>query len=208
MEKQRPSIKCPYCHIFSQMDVQEFHFNQEMVSLGGIPHFTSSIEVRRCIHCGGKFFYENGELKYPEPAFAVPEKEMPEDVKILFEEAASISNRSPRAACALLRLAIEQLCNDLNVIGDNIDAKIASLVKRGLTEDLQKALDVVRVVGNNAVHPGQIYFDVDDISTANMLFGLVNIITRRLISEPNSIQSFYNNLPKTIKEHVAKRDKK
>ena len=31
---------------------------------------------------------------------------------------------------------------------------IVSMVKRGLEEQVQKALDAVRVIGNNAVHPG------------------------------------------------------
>lgn len=188
------------------MDVHEFFFTKDCEYPKGLPVISSNLELRRCTHCGGKFFYENGELKYPEPAIAVPEPDMPEDVKCLFEEAASISNRSPRAACALLRLAIERLCDDLGAAGDRIDSKIASLVKRGLTEDIQQALDIVRVVGNKAVHPGQIEFDVDDIETANTLFYLLNIITRRLITEPSAIKSYFDKLPESVKEQVAKRN--
>jgi hypothetical protein len=151
--------------------------------------------------------YENEKLLYPEPEVVAPVQDMPEDVKKLFEEAASICHRSPRAACALLRLAIEVLCNQLGATGDTVSAKISSLVKRGLTEDIQRALDVVRVVGNNAVHPGEITFDVDDEATANMLFNLLNIITRRLITEPNGINALFESLPESVKEYVAKRDK-
>ncbi len=40
--------------------------------------------------------------------------------------------------------------------GEDINADIAALVKDGLWADLlQRALDVVRVTGNEAVHPGQ-----------------------------------------------------
>lgn len=207
-ERQIPSIKCPYCHIFSQMDVHEFHFPQDIESPHGMPQITSQLEIRRCNHCGGKFFYENGMLKYPEPEVIAPLADMPEEVKSLFIEAASICHLSPRAACALLRLAIERLCDYLKAPGSSINEKIASLVKQGLTEDVQQALDLVRVIGNNAVHPGQIMYDVDNDGTAMMLLNLLNIIVRRFITEPTLIKTLYDGLPSTIKEQVEKRDGK
>lgn len=207
MKNKKPQIKCPYCHVFSQMEVFEHKFQEDLDSRGGMPYFSSTQEIRRCSNCGGKFFYLDGKLKYPEPEVIAPATDMPEDVKKLYDEAASICYRSPRAACALLRLAIEILCNNLGATGDTIDAKISTLVRRGVTEDIQQALDVVRVVGNNAVHPGQIAFDVDDESTAMMLFNLINIIVRRLISEPATINTLYGKLPESAKTHVAKRDK-
>ena len=87
---------------------------------------------------------------------------MPNSVKQLYNEAALISNKSPRAACALLRLAVDKLCLELGETDRDINKNIGALVKRGLSQDVQQALDIVRVVGNKAVHPGQIAFDVDD----------------------------------------------
>ena len=208
MSDMKRMIKCPYCHIFSQQEYYEYHFNEDFISTGGVPQIKDRLELRRCSHCGGKFFYINNKLMYPEPEVIAPVKDMPEDVKNLFEEAASISHRSPRAACALLRLAIEILCTHLNADGNTIDAKITSLVKRGLSKEIQEALDVVRVVGNNAVHPGQISFDVDDESTANMLFNLLNIIVERLICEPAAINRLYEQLPEATKDHISKRNKR
>ena len=72
---------------------------------------------------------------------------------------------------------------------------------------VQQALDVVRVVGNKAVHPGQISFDVDDKGTATMLMRLINIIVERMITEPNEINSLYQGLPESVKKAIENRDK-
>lgn len=130
---------------------------------------------------------------------------MPDSVKLLYDEAALIYNKSPRAACALLRLAVERLCNELGETG-NIDTMIGNLVKKGLPSIIQKALDAVRVIGNKAVHPGQIAFDVDDKSTAETLMKLLNIITERLISEPKEIDGIFEALPQSAKDAIEKRD--
>ena len=132
---------------------------------------------------------------------------MPNSVLQLYKEAGLIYNKSPRAACALLRLAIDRICNELGETDRDINKNIAALVKRGLPEGIQKALDLVRVIGNKAVHPGQIDFDVDDIETAQILFGLVNMIVERLISEPKKLDSFYNRLPQSARDAIEKRDK-
>lgn len=199
-------IHCPYCHIFSQVDVFKQHFDSDTVYENGKQKVKTYQEIHRCSNCGGKFFYIDGKLKYPEPEVIAPAADMPEEVKKLYMEASSICHRSPRATCALLRLAIEVLCNQLGAEGDTVSAKIATLVRRGLSTELQQALDVVRVVGNNAVHPGQIAFDVDDENTALMLFNLINIIVQRLISEPTTIKTLFDSLPDAAKAHVTHRD--
>ena len=122
------------------------------------------------------------------------------------DEAGLIYNNSPRAACALLRLAIDRLCNELGETDRDINKNIGELVKKGLPTSVQQALDVVRVVGNKAVHPGQIAFDVDDVGTATMLMRLLNIIVSRMISEPKEIAGLYDQLPESVKQSITKRD--
>ena len=68
----------------------------------------------------------------------------------------------------------------------NLSDNIQLLVKAGLQSDIHKALDIVRVIGNNAVHPGQI--DVDSMETASKLFRLVNLIVQQVITEPKEIR--------------------
>jgi acetyl/propionyl-CoA carboxylase alpha subunit len=70
---------------------------------------------------------------------------------------------------------------------------------------VQKALDVVRVIGNNAVHPGQIDLR-DDRRTAETLFGLVNLICEKMITEPKHVEAVYEKLPESARHAIEKRD--
>jgi hypothetical protein len=78
-------------------------------------------------------------------------------------------------------------------------------VKKGLPARIQQALDVVRVIGNNAVHPGQIDLK-DDQGTVTVLFELLNLIAQHMISEPKAVQEMYDKLPQSAREQIAKRD--
>jgi hypothetical protein len=144
---------------------------------------------------------------YPSGGAApLPSPDMPEDVKQDYEEARSILSISPRAAAALLRLAVQRLCKHLGQPGENINADIAALVRQGLPVQLQKALDSLRVAGNNAVHPGQLdIYDSADLATR--LFGLLNIIVDNQITQPKAIDELYGvTVPPETQQHIARRD--
>jgi len=64
---------------------------------------------------------------------------------------------------------------------------------------------VVRVIGNNAVHPGNIDLK-DDKETAIALFSLVNMIVDMMITQPKTVDNLYNSLPEPQKEQIQKRD--
>lgn len=130
---------------------------------------------------------------------------MPPDILKLYQEAASISGKSPRGAAALLRLAIQKLCIHLGEPGKDINIDIGSLVKKGLPELVQQSLDIVRVTGNEAVHPGQV--DTDDAEVVEHLFNLVNIIVENRIAEPKKISGLYQALPANKLKGIADRDK-
>jgi hypothetical protein len=94
---------------------------------------------------------------------------------------------------------------NLGGAGKNINEDIAKLVQDGLPTKIQQALDVVRVIGNNAVHPGLITID-DNPEVVLALFKLVNLIVEDMITQPAQVRTMFDALPNTIKEQIEKRD--
>jgi hypothetical protein len=85
-----------------------------------------------------------------------------------------------------------------------IDDAIAALVADGLPPIVGEALDSVRVIGNEAVHPGSMDLH-DDPATAGKLFELVNMIVDRMISHPKQTQQIYKSLPPEKRKHIDDR---
>ena len=100
---------------------------------------------------------------------------------------------------------MQKLGKALGEPGENINADIASLVQKGLSPQVQQALDALRVIGNNAVHPGQLDL-TDDRDTALALFGLLNFIVEQQITRPNELAAIYNRLPASALAAIQKRD--
>ena len=108
-----------------------------------------------------------------------------------------------------MRLALQKLCNQIAEKDEKtkIDETIKDLVKNGLPSSLQKSMDAIRIIGNEAVHPGQINID-DNKDIAIALFKLMNIIVEKMIIEPKEIDDIYNFLPDNKIEGINKRDGK
>lgn len=133
-----------------------------------------------------------------------PNPDLDGDIQKDFQEARSVLPHSPRAAAALLRLGLQKLMKQLGEPGKSINNDIGALVKKGLRPDVQQAADVVRVTGNEAVHPGTI--NTDDEGTVLSLFDLLNIIAEDRISQPAKVKAIYEKLPQDKKDGVADRD--
>jgi predicted naringenin-chalcone synthase len=130
---------------------------------------------------------------------------MPESVKQDYEEARMIAAISPRGACALLRLAVQKLCVDLGGSGKNLNADIGTLVRKGLDPEVQRALDSLRVVGNNAIHPGEMDLR-DDVEAAFSLFEILNFIVDNQIAQAKKRAAIFERLPVKAHDAIKTRD--
>lgn len=208
------SFHCPHCGVLSEQTWSskiQCHYKGLLPSggSGNTSYWLQKSMTAKCGHCKEISLWVNEKMVYPLTGnVEMANPDLPEDIKNDYNEAKDIVNISPRGAAALLRLAIQKLCIHLGEKGKNINDDIASLVKKGLPKTMQQALDSVRVVGNNAVHPGKIDLN-DKVEIAHALFGFVNVICEVLISQPKKIQEFYEkNVPEGAKNGIEKRDNK
>lgn len=123
----------------------------------------------------------------------MPRMEMPEEVREIYLEARRTLDASPRAASALLRLAIRGLISHLGET-DDIAENLENLNKRGLDEKIKVALQRVGMVGEGAVEPGMID-PGDGEETARALFEILNLIVDALMVQPRRVDEMLGKLP-------------
>ena len=201
---------CPYCAVTSQQEWAHIDITSDYTDRIQVTGYDMSDEDQSgiytswCLNCEKAALWESQKIVYPLTGiFPPPHEDLPEDIKEIYKEAGSIANTSPRAACALFRVAIEMLLNHIGKEG-NINDNIKKLVEEGLHPKFQKILDILRVTGNNAVHSGTIKFD--DRTPIVSFYEWINMVTDILITKPAEIERIYNNLPEKDKQAIEKRD--
>jgi len=202
-EYLKDAFCCPHCGAYA-------HQNWYTRVLADGPRVMAiemnGVDFNLCFHCNGYSIWVNSKLIYPMSfSTPLPVENMPSDVLEDFNEARSIVDLSPRAAAALLRLALEKLMIDLGAEGKDLNSRIGNLVTKGLPKRLQEAADALRVIGNNAVHPGVLDLN-DDSETAIRLFSLLNLIVEYMITKPNEINKLYEKIPIKVLAAIDKRD--
>lgn len=217
---EKTAFTCPHCGVLAQMHWQ--HLTQVYTS-----NITYNIHIAICEVCKNHNLWQRygfsqnnkpyikEEMIYPKISTIPPVDDMPEKIKEIYKEASNVLGDSPRAACALLRLALQELMIFLknnyeeykNLKGKNINEDIGKLVKSGLSPKVQQALDIVRITGNNAVHSIEVLDTNDNSQIANKLFEMLNFIVQEMITRPNEINKLFNdNIPEKAKEAIKKRD--
>ena len=199
---RKNAYHCPRCGVLTAQDWRQL----SMPGIGVVP-----VWWVRCTTCEQAQLWmgsdvENAAMLWPAATLGPrPHIDMPEDVRKDYEEARSILQQSPRGACALNRLALQKLVDGLEPGNASLNDKIGTLVKKGLSDTVQQALDALRVFGNNAVHPGELRLD-DDVETATALFECMNMIVEDRVAKPKRMKKLFDRLPQGAKDAIAKRD--
>jgi Domain of unknown function (DUF4145) len=202
----RDAFTCPSCRAYSQQLWFEMSGHPLSPNTGARSFERTDLLIAECARCRKLTLWVDNRIVYPanEPA-PMPNPDLSDEIRADYLEARAIFTRSARGAAALLRLCIQKLCKGLGLSGKDLDKDIGSLVKRGLLPSVQKALDAVRVIGNNAVHPGQIDLnDTPDMAAA--LFRLVNVIAEQMITAPKQVDELYAALPDNARQAIERRD--
>ena len=197
---RQDSFTCPHCNCFSQHQWRRIQVNNSFEN-------DAVAATSSCLRCRQYCFWKDQSLVWPiKSGVPDPIDGCPDQIKAVYNEAREIFPYSPRASAALLRLAIQMICKGSGLPGKNINEDIGTLVKNGLSTQIQQSLDLVRVVGNNAVHPGQIEIE-ENREHIEKFFGLVNLIVDVLIVQPSKVSAMFDALiPPALKQQITKRD--
>jgi hypothetical protein len=176
-----------------------------------LPDKAWDLYITVCTECERYAVWENGRMIFPfTSTLPEPAEDIPENVRMVYVEAAQVFKYSPRSSAALLRLAIEALLPQLpnyTINNKKLVGMIGELVAQGIPAHLQKALDSIRLYGNQGIHTAEI-IDEDDTEIGIFLFELINVIVKELITDKKKIDAFYSSFPASKLAAIAQRDNK
>lgn len=151
-----------------------------------------------CFNCRKHSIWVENKMVYPlSGSGPMPSKDMPENVKKIYDEARKVSIFSLRASAALLRVALEELTVHLGEKDGTLYERIVNLEKSGLSRKVIENLNIVRITANEGgAHAGQIDLEnKDNEGIVDKLFLLINLIVEKTISDDKVIQKLRSKLP-------------
>ena len=203
-EFDKQAFHCPNCEVYAHQDWDNGVYRDNIFSNTG--DWENTCYRCKCHSCEKFSYWFNEKLIYPKMrGVETANADMPNNCKEIYNEAADIVSDSPRAAVALLRLCLQELMPHIGGDGKNINADIRKLVQEGLNKKIQQALDTCRVIGNEAVHPGEIQIN-DKPEYAYSLFKLLNFIVEQCITRPREQKELFDSLPADKRKAIVQQD--
>lgn len=209
-ELNKEAFNCPQCGVYAH---QAWHtdvaFGNNYTEANWRLKFNSfgiflDLSVSICSHCSKKVLWYKDKMILPRN-MTVPEpsEDLPQKIKEIYIEADKVVADSPRAAGALMRLALEKLLQEINKNELKLNDNVNKLIGTGIPEQLAKALTILRVNGNDIMHTGEIKIleKKDDVL---YLFDLFNMIVEELITRPKKINDSYSKIPESIRKQIEK----
>lgn len=197
------AFNCPYCQAYAHQSWWS------LTRRNGSSAGASQSQCGRC-HESALWFDANETLLWPQATGGVPaHTEMPEASRVLYDEARAVARLSPRAALALLRVAVDVLLREVvpGAGSKRLNDIVGLAVKQGLTPAARVALDALRVIGNDAVHPEQIVLDEEDpAAKVTALCRLLNLVVEQLVAQPRMASEMLDALPDGVKRGIEQRD--
>lgn len=207
-ESESQAFHCPHCNAYAHHKFENVttrltvHPGRAVRKI--LTFENDEVLLSICTYCERHAIWVSDNMVFPRTAeYPIANQDMPDSVKEVYDEAGAIMALSPRAACALLRLALQMLLEQLGESG-NINRAIDSLVSKGLDPGTKQAMHILRVIGNHAIHPGKISFDGD--TDTGELFRLLNAIVLERITLPKTRAELFDNLPEKDRKYIEERE--
>lgn len=225
------NFNCPHCNTYSHVRWESISEDLALSKYLFIKSYIYQHEIMGVFSCiqdcckkrsywlGYKGPYQLDDEGYEEQGIMVwpnlstaeqAHEDMPSDIKKDYEEARQVAGISPRAAVALLRLALQKLLIELGGTTGKIDGDIGALVASGiLSKRLEKMSDILRVAGNNSVHPDKIGLNLDgNPELVSVLFRLINTIVEEAITAPQALDDLYDLIPSNLQDGIETRNQR
>jgi hypothetical protein len=167
-----------------------------------------NLKLSSCSHCSRNAIWLDEDIIFPRYSYTPnPCEVMPLDILHYYAQARDVAAYSSIGALALLRITIEKVLEKTGANKGDINDNIQFLVDNGqISTKTQKALDVIRLIGNKAIHAEDgITYNIDIIYET---FEVINIIVNDLIVDQQKINKVIQKMPEKDQTKIASRDKK
>jgi hypothetical protein len=213
MDQFRRVAYCPHCGNESthRLIHRQFYWEKTFSAKNGSegrPAAWSTFVVI-CETCQQVLLYDNpgdhieekdfhlGDLIYPKSGLL--HLSVPERIRKVYREAASIKQRSPNGYAVLIRRAVEAMCDDRNAKkSNNLKERLDDLHdKEKIPPELAEDTHILRILGAIGAHEKEVLIHPTQI---HLIDGFFKALIEYLYVAPSKIKEFKDKLQKSIKK--------